>query len=38
MNVASNYPARELVMILVLLIIIKWNLTFCPIALLREGL
>ncbi len=34
MNAASNYAARELIMILAVLIIIKWNLTFCPIALL----
>ncbi len=38
MNVASNYSARQLIMILAVLIIIKWNLTFCPSALLWEGL
>lgn len=34
MNVASNHPVRELIMILAVLIIIKWSLTFCPTALL----
>lgn len=38
MNVAGNHPARGLIMILVVLFILKWNLTFCPIALLWEGM